>query len=143
MKKMLKGDACWATNKRIFGWDHNTAEETLDLPPHRLERLHELLDAMSPPRKRVSVKTWHKLLGEFRSMAPALPGFRGLFSILQAALSKADRNRVRITPQVWHMAEDFRAIATTLGNRPTQLHELAPSTPAYIGACDACKAGMG
>ena len=76
-------------------------------------------------------------------MSPALPGSRGLFSILQAALSKADRNRVRITPQVWHMAEDFRAIATTLGTRPTRLRELIPSAPAYVGACDACQQGMG
>jgi hypothetical protein len=143
VKKMLKGDACWATTKRILGWDLDTVAGTLNLPPHRIERLHELLDAISPPNRRVSVKTWHKLLGELRSMSPALPGSRGLFSILQAALSKADRNRVRITPQVWHMAEDFRAIATTLGNRPTRLRELIPTAPAYVGACDACQWGMG
>ncbi len=117
MKKMLKGNACWATNKRILGWDLDTVAGTLNLPPHHIERLHELLDTISPPNKRVSVKTWHKLLGELRSMSPALPGSRGLFSILQAALSKADRNRVRITPHVWHKAEDFRAIATTLGSQ--------------------------
>ena len=143
VKKMLHGDACWATTKRIVGWDLDTVAGTLHLPPYRLERLHELLDTISPPKKRVSVKTWHKLLGELRSMSPALPGSRGLFSILQAALSKADRNRVRITPQVWHMAGDFRAIATTLGTRPTRLRELIPAAPAYVGACDACQLGMG
>ena len=143
VKKMLKGDAPWGTVKRILGWDVDTVSETLNLPPHRLERLFTLLDTISPPRKRVSVKVWHQLLGELRSMSPALPGSRGLFSILQAALSKADRNRVRITPQVWHMAEDFQAIANTLRDRPTRLRELVPTMPSYIGACDACQRGMG
>lgn len=143
VKKMLRGDACWATNKRILGWDIDTREGTLNLPPHRLERLYQLLELISPPHKRASVNTWHRLLGELRSMSPALPGSRGLFSLLQAALSKADRNRVRITPHVWHMASDFRAIADTLAARPTRLRELAPTMPTYMGACDACQQGMG
>jgi hypothetical protein len=53
-------------------WHHQLAA-------HRLERLHALLDLISPPQKRVSVKKWHQLLGELRSMSPALPGSRGLF----------------------------------------------------------------
>ncbi len=143
VKKMLKGDACWATSKRILGWDINTQDGTLNLPPHRLERLYHLLERISPPHKRVSVKAWQQLLGELRSMSPALPGSRGLFSLLQAALSKADRNRVRVSPHVWHMASDFRAIADTLVSRPTRLRELVPMTPTYIGASDACQQGMG
>lgn len=31
-KKMLKGDACWATYKRILGWDIDSAALTLHLP---------------------------------------------------------------------------------------------------------------
>ena len=143
IKKMLKGDACWATRKRILGWDIDTREGTIHLPPHRVGRLYHLLELISPPHKRASVKTWHQLLGELRSMSPALPGSRGLFSLLQVALSKADRNRVRITPHVWHMAADFCAIADTLVSRPTRLRELVPTTRTYIGACDACQRGMG
>ena len=143
VKKMHQGDACWSTKKRILGWEFDTEAETLNLPSHRLERLYALLDLISPPSKRVSVTKWHQLLGELRSMSPALPGSRGLFSLLQAALSKADRNRVRVTPRMWHMAADFRAIADTLKERPTRLRELVPTDPSYIGACDACHAGMG
>lgn len=140
---MLKGDACWATTKRILGWDIDTRRGTLNLPPHRLERLYHLLDLVSPPQKRASVKTWYQRLGELRSMSPALPGSRGLFSMLQAALSKADRNGVWITRHVWHMAADFRAIADTLASCPARLRELIPTTPAHVGACDACQHGMG
>lgn len=143
VKKMLKGDACWDTKKRILGWDLDTVAQTLHLPDHRLERLHVLLDSISPPHKRVAVKRWHQLLGELRSMSPALPGARGLFSILQESLRKSDRHRVRITKAVWDMAADFRAIAQSLQTRPTRLQELVPSTPAYIGASDACIQGMG
>jgi hypothetical protein len=76
---MLKGDACWSTRKRLLGWNVDTATETLHLPPHRLARLYELLDHLQPPRKRTSIKTWHRLLGELRSMTIALPGTKGLF----------------------------------------------------------------
>ena len=55
VKKLLKGDAAWATQKRILGWDVDTVQATLHLPPHRLERLQTLLDRISPPHKRVSV----------------------------------------------------------------------------------------
>ena len=140
---MLKGDACWATTKRILGWDLDTVAETINLPPHRLERLHELLDSISPPHKRVSIQRWHQLLGKLRSMSPTLPGARGLFSVLQESLRRADRNRVRITREVWHMAADFRAIADSLHTRPTRIQELIPGEPSFIGACDACGTGMG
>jgi hypothetical protein len=32
VKKMLQGDACWATKKRILGWDLDTASGTINLP---------------------------------------------------------------------------------------------------------------
>ena len=144
VKKMLKGDACWSTHKRILGWDLDTQASTLNLPPHRLTRLYELLDLIRPPRKRVSMRIWHQLLGELRSMAPALPGTRGLFSsVLQDALSKADRHRVRLTQGVWDVVDDFRAIADSLRARPTRLQELVPSEPSFVGGSDASGDGMG
>lgn len=83
---MLKGDAFWDTKKRILGWDIDTVASTLNLPVHRLDRLYMLLDMLRPPpKKRVFIKLWHQLLGELRSMAPALPGARGLFLVLQDA----------------------------------------------------------
>ena len=144
VKKMLQGDASWSTHKRILGWDLDTCAQTINLPPHRVARLYELLDHLQPPRKRVSVTLWHKLLGELRSMSTALPGARGLFSVLQYALGTADRNRVRLTEQVYSTLDDFRAIADSLSTRPTRLQELVPAVhPHYLGASDACQRGMG
>ena len=88
VKKLKQGDAYWSTQKRFLGWDLVTVAGTLSLPAHRCERLYALLDMVQPPRKRLSISAWHTILGERRSMAPGLPGSRGLFSILQETLSK-------------------------------------------------------
>ncbi|KAI2499906.1 hypothetical protein MHU86_14576 [Fragilaria crotonensis] len=143
IKKMLKGDAHWSTWKRMLGWDLDTINATLHLPAHRLDRLLHVLSWICPPRKRLSTKKWHQLLGELRSMAPALPGTRGLFSVLQEALSRGDRHRVRLNPDVYATAHDFRVLVNAVASRPTRLHELVPTPPSDIGACDACRIGMG
>ncbi len=93
---MLKGDAFWAPQKRMLGWDIDSETMTLNLPPRRIERLRSVLKWLQPPRKRLATRKWHQLLGELRSMSPALPGTRGLFSFLQEALSKGDSHRVRL-----------------------------------------------
>ncbi|KAI2502317.1 hypothetical protein MHU86_12121 [Fragilaria crotonensis] len=76
-------------------------------------------------------------------MAPALPGARGLFSLLQDALRHADQRRIRITPHLHALADDFRRLVDDLALRPTRLQELVPTYPSDIGASDACQQGMG
>ncbi|KAI2505060.1 hypothetical protein MHU86_9416 [Fragilaria crotonensis] len=76
-------------------------------------------------------------------MAPALPGAKGLFSVLQAVLSKADRHRVKLNRRVYDVAADLRALVDDLARRPTRLRELVPTSPSDVGACDACRRGMG
>lgn len=143
IKKMQKGDACWATEKRVLGWDIDTRALTLSLPPHRLERLNHILDWISSPRRRLHIKRWHQLLGELRSMSIAIPGSRGLFSVLQEALRRADSRRVRLTRKIHEVAADFKWLVASLGARPTRLPELIPTYPSDVGASDACQYGMG
>ncbi len=143
VKKLRQGDASWSTNKVLLGWEVDTIAGTITLPPRRLDRLHTLLDVVRPPRKRLSTKRWHQLLGELRSMALALPGSLGLFSAMQDALRYADRHRIRLNRHIFAAIDDFRAIAATLDSRPTRLMELVPLAPSDLGACDACRQGMG
>ena len=143
VKKLRQGDAYWSTQKTILGWDLDTVAGTLQLPPHRVARLHELLDSVQPPRKRMPLSEWHRLLGELRSMGPGLPGSRGLFSILQNGMSRSDRHRLRLNQHVFACIADFAWLAASLGQRPTRLRELVPVAPSDIGACDACRHGMG
>lgn len=91
----------------------------------------------------MSLREWHRLLGELRSMGPGLPGWRGLFSILQHALSRGDQHRLRLNRHVFACIDDFKWLTASLGQRPTRLRELIPVAPSDLGACDACRVGMG
>lgn len=124
----------------------NTVRMNVKLPPHRIERLFELLDTVDPGQKRISVKKWQKLLGELRSMTLAIPGGRVLLSILQEILAhKCDKDsRLRLSPDVHDILGDFRWLAKDLQRRPTRIAETIPaSEPATLGAQYAAGAGMG
>ena len=99
VKKLLKGDGAWATQKILLGWLIDSIEGTIALPPHRCTRLHEIL-AEVHGRDRVPLRQWQKLLGELRSMMLALPGAEGLFSHLQSALLSAGGGWVRLTKPI-------------------------------------------
>lgn len=142
LKKLLKGDACWATYKIILGWAVDTLRHTIELPPHRQERLLEIIDAVRG-RRRCSVKHCQKLLGELRSMVLAIPGGRGLFSQLQHSLKVQTEGRVKLKQAVQDQIEDFWWLANDIVRRPTRLAEIFPAEPHHVGACDAAKSGMG
>ena len=141
-KKMLKGDACWATTGIFLGWLIDTLRGTLELPPHRRQRLSDCLTTFRG-RKRCSLRDVQKLLGELRSMSQGIPGCRGLFSQLQHDLQAGAGNRVRLRQPTLDHLEDLAVLAADLDSRPTRLGEVVPSHPRYKGACDAAKAGMG
>jgi hypothetical protein len=145
LKKLLKGDATWSTRKAVLGWVLDTAEKTLELPAHRIDRLQEILDSILPSQKCVSVQKWHKVLGELRSMSLALPGTRGLFSVLQEALrhKSHDGKRLRLRRPVHDFLDDFRWLAKEVGSRPTIIDELVAQPPSTFGATDASGLGMG
>jgi hypothetical protein len=62
VKKLGKGDAAWTTRKVVLGWIIDTVQMTIELPPHRLERLHELLAAVPTTCKRIATRRWQNLL---------------------------------------------------------------------------------
>ena len=128
----------------MLGWTIDMVWRTIELPPHRIERLHAILDI---PRstKHIPTKTWHKIMGELRSMALALPGARGFFSLLQEAFrhEELDRPRVRLTGAIHHTLAQLRCFAQDISTRPTRIAELIPATPSVTGACDAAGTGMG
>ena len=142
LSKLAKGDAKWATRKILLGWVVDTISETIELPEHRRQRLMEILDSLKD-RRRVSVKDWHKSLGELRSMILAIPGGRGLFSTLQTGFTHSDKNRIRINQTMQDAITDLHHLALDIGSRPTRLGEIVPDYPVAIGTADASGAGMG
>ena len=141
VKKLQKGDDFWSTQKTLLGWCIDTVAMSVELPPHRKQRLLDLLTDVLKS-KRTSVLRWQKLLGELRSMTLAIPGSRGCFSFLQEAL-KPQARRVKLSPAVKDQLKDFLWLAQDVTRRPTHLAEVVPTPPTYYGASDAAKAGMG
>jgi hypothetical protein len=140
--KIAKGDAAFATQKRILGWDIDTTSMTLSLPEHRLASITTLLDTMVR-QQRTSVQKWRHLLGVLRSTTPALYGAKHLFSLLQHALSTAKGTRIRLTPIIHATLTAWKMLATTATQHPVPLFTVVPRRPDTIGAVDASKTGMG
>jgi hypothetical protein len=86
IKKLLEGDGSWSTIKLVLGWILDTESLTICLPSHCVEHLWEILDKIPPTQHQISIKKWHKVLGELRSMSLALPGLCNIFSTMQNAL---------------------------------------------------------
>jgi hypothetical protein len=146
VKKLMKGDGAWDTVKIILGWLIDTIAGTIELPLHRIERLETILHIEFPrTRTRASLTSWHKLLGELRSMVLALPGGLGMFSMLQDALVKrpSSNNRIHLTSTIHDQLDDFRYLLRELSSRPTRIAELIADKTEFIGAHDAAAPGMG
>lgn len=142
-KKLHQGDAAWATTGVVLGWLLDTCHGTLQLPPHRVDRLTLILkDILAHPT--ATCKQWHRLLGELRSMTFTIPGGEGLFSPLQVALQQAcPANTVHICPTTQHCLQERLLFAQSLAARPTRITDLVPCPPHYVGVCDASREGMG
>mmetsp|Transcript_905 Transcript_905/g.1359 ORF Transcript_905/g.1359 Transcript_905/m.1359 type:complete len:413 (+) Transcript_905:2296-3534(+) len=142
-KKLLQGDAAWATVGIVVGWLLDTCNGTLQLPPHCLDRLALILDEILA-RPTATCKQWHRLLGELRSMTFAIPGGKGLFSPLQVALQQARQtNTVRLCASTRRCLQEWLLFAKSLASRPTLITDLVPCPPHYVGVCDASRDGMG
>ena len=128
VKKLKKRDAQWNTKKTVLEWVINTVTKSIELPPHRFDRLKEILSSIRPKQKRTTATVWHKVLGELRSMVLiVIPGARGLFSTLQTVFGTAadptshdGRRRLRLNHDVHTFLDDFRTLALELPQRPTR-----------------------
>ena len=143
IKKLLTGDAAWATTKTILGWLIDTQTMTLELPPRRQLRLGMILQQLPRTKRSIPIKDWHRILGELRSMSLALPGARGLFSLLQEAFRHRTQGRLPLSPALHDVLDDMREFYTMLRARPTRLYELVPLTPTLWGTHDAAGHGAG
>lgn len=143
LKKLRKGDCSWSTIKLVLGWIIDTVNMTIHLPKHRVDRLAEILASIPVHQKRTSVRKWHKVLGELRSMALALPGARNLFSTMQRALASKIGGRVALNKGVHQALDDFRWLLHDITSRPTRIAELVPLAASADGHHDASGRGAG
>ena len=143
IKKLRQGDCSYGTLKEILGWIIDTINMTIQLPQHRVDRLAEILASIPTTQRRTSVKKWHSILGELRSMALALPGSRNIFSTMQHALTNKANGRIALNKEVHTALDDFRWMHNNIATRPTRIAELIPLLPAAEGHHDASGTGAG
>jgi hypothetical protein len=105
----------------------NTLENTISLPAHRLARIQEILASIGPSQRRVALKKLQKVMGELRSMAPAIPASIGLFSALQEALKTSDGKRVRLNSHAHTFLQDFHCLVEDVGSRPIAIDDFFPT----------------
>jgi hypothetical protein len=140
--KLQKGDAIFSTQKQLLGWDIDTVTMTLTLPTHRFASLVTLIDSLLA-KKRVSRRTWRRLLGTLRSTTPAIYGATHLFSILQYAMVDTPYARLRIMQLLKAVLRQWLHLLDLARHRPTPLHTLVPRQPHIWAACNASKHGLG
>ena len=143
IKKLRQGDVSWDTIKVVLGWVIDTVASTITLPEHRQVRLAEILAIIPKSQKRLSIKKWHKVLGELRSMALALPGARSMFSHMQHALSTSKGARISLKKDVHAALEDFKWMLDDISNRPTRIQELIPLATSALGFHDSSGKAVG
>ena len=88
----------------------DTLNKTIYLPENRGTRLQKIHDSIPHTQRSIVTKEWHKVIGELRSMALAIPGCTGLFSILQEAFQHEDESRYqfRLSSTLHGFLDDFR-----------------------------------
>ena len=143
LKKLREGDGSWSTVKSVLGWVIDSEALTISLPPHRVARLKEILDKVPSTQRQISVKKWHKILGELCSMSLALPGARNIFSTMQNAFSSTTKGRLALDKGIHHALNDFRWMHENISTRPTRIAELVPLPPSAEGQHDVSGLGAG
>ena len=141
-KKLGQGDGSLNPRKLILGWLIDALKKTLELPLRRQQRILSLL-AEFLGRKRCTLLSWQKLLGELRFVSPGVAGSRGLFGILQVPLVRKTKGRIRITRHIRLLLTTFKQLVEDLSSRPTHLSEIIAELPKVVGAMDACGYGLG
>ena len=126
----------WITIKTVLGWVINTSTMTIHLPEHCVERLAEILASIPATQKRLSLKKWHKVLGELRLMSLALPGARNMFSLMQQALSTSKRTQIALTKGVHQALKDFTWMHKDIVSHPTRIAEMIPLLASALGYHD-------
>jgi hypothetical protein len=143
LKKLLKGDGSWNTQKLILGWIVDTICQIIELPPHRKETLLALIFEELASARHVNSKKWASYLGKLWCVSVAISGSAGLFSTLQWAQDEAKGNCIRVNRFVQDSLDAFCWLATSLCHRPNCLAEIVLQAPMLLGATDAAKHGMG
>jgi hypothetical protein len=127
LKKLLAGDGSWGTRKLILGWIIDSVRQTIELPPHQKETLHQIFTKLQGARL-VSAKRWRSILGKVWFVSLAIPGSASLLAPCNGLRTKP----VKITFGSTQLCAAILMHLASLCARPTHLAELVPKTRSYF-----------
>jgi hypothetical protein len=141
-KKLDNLDGLWSHTKEILGWLIDGANYTIRLPPAKTEKIVTTLKTLARTKK-ISLLKYQKLAGTLLHAAIGIPGGRGLFTQIWAALAKQTNGWVTVTKDLKSVFNDFRWLFKQIANVPINVAQIVPTTPEKLGYTDACKHAAG
>jgi hypothetical protein len=136
-KKLIKGDAQWATLKEVLGYKLDGVNRTIKLPDHKAEALLKELRKVLR-KQRVPLKHFQSLVGRLQHAAWILLADKAFFTPLNEALqglpSFVGLGR---HGEVRNALLDAGELIQELTRCPTHISELVDQDADYIDLCDA------
>ena len=142
-KKLGQENGAWSTQKIVLGWDIDTINHLLRLPPRRQENVAAALEAIPRKAHSTSLGKWRKILGLLRSITTAIARSRGMFTRVQHALKRVTGRHVQLTADVYDDLKAWRELVRSLARRPTHLRKLQHPPHTWIGTTNASGSRMG
>ena len=138
----LESEGAWSTTKEILGWLFDGANRTVSITKDKhdklMTRIDELLQDSNKKRPRIKWKLLNKMQGKFNWLANAIVTGKPLLGQLDQILHQAEGHKyMNLTPTIAQILIDWKAMISQLYQRPINVLELLPTSPAYRGWKDA------
>ena len=141
-KKLDKHEGMWAHVKEILGWILDGANFTIFLPPEKVQKIRTKLRKLQK-RKNMKTRELQHIAGTLHHASMGIPGSRGLFTPIWAAMKTEKRGYINLTKEMRQAFSDFGWLFREMVNRPVNVAQLIPRDPNIHGYTDACKHAAG
>ena len=119
IKKILQGDAAWSTHKVILGWDLDTADHLLNIPPHRVDTVPISLPSIKPQSQGIIIKQWVHIIGVLCIILPAIAGEKCMFNQTQHEFGQGRGSCIYLSSHMYNKQHTWWQLLAGLSRRPT------------------------
>ena len=123
----MKDVGYWSAKKEVIGWLLDVVQETITLPQRKHQSLLTLLDSLSKDKKHISLKTWHKVINELKSMTLLNPSLKSMFSLLQEAFWQCTQKRIHLSQCLHVFLNNIYWLHNLPLEHTTRMREVLPS----------------
>ena len=141
-KKLKKLEGLWEHVKEVLGWMLDGANYTIKLPDAKIKKIVDTLKKLGRQRT-IRVLDFQKIAGTLHHASMGIPGGRGLFTTIWAALNSQHKGYIKVTADLKEVFRDFDWLFRQIANHPINVAQLVARLPETHGYTDACKYGAG